>query len=76
MLIPRLGVICSLSPETMYSPSTARFDSDNGLVYRLSVQGFASDDAARDFCESLQQAGGSCFVRTVAGDAPVRLAAL
>ena len=59
-----------------YSPSTARFDSDNGLVYRLSVQGFASDDAARDFCESLQQAGGRCFVRTVAGDAPVRLAAL
>ncbi len=59
-----------------YTPSTARFDSDKGLVYRLSVQGFASDDAARDFCESLQQAGGSCFVRTVAGDAPVRLAAL
>ena len=59
-----------------YSPATARFDSDKGLVYRLSVQGFASDEAARDFCESLQSAGGSCFVRTIAGDAPVRLASL
>jgi len=59
-----------------YSPSTARFDSAKGLVYRLSVQGFASDDDARDFCEALQGAGASCFVRTVAGDAPVRIASL
>jgi D-alanyl-D-alanine carboxypeptidase len=59
-----------------YRPSSARFDSAKGTVYRLSVQGFASDAAARDFCEALQQAGGKCFVRTVAGDAPVRLAAL
>ena len=59
-----------------YTPSSARFDSAKGTVYRLSVQGFASDAAARDFCEALQQAGGKCFVRSVAGDAPVRLAAL
>ena len=59
-----------------YSPATARFESAKGTVYRLSVQGFASDDAARDFCASLKRAGGNCFVRTVAGDAPVRLAAL
>ena len=59
-----------------YTPSSARFESAKGTVYRLSVQGFASDGDARDFCEALQQAGGACFVRTVAGDAPVRLAAL
>jgi cell division septation protein DedD len=59
-----------------YSPSTARFESAKGTVYRLSVQGFASDGDARDFCEALQSAGGSCFVRSVAGDAPVRLASL
>lgn len=59
-----------------YSPSTARFQSAKGTVYRLSVQGFASDSAARDFCSSLKKAGGTCFVRTVAGDAPVRLASL
>ena len=59
-----------------YSPATARFGSAKGLVYRLSVQGFASDDDARDFCEALQGAGASCFVRTIAGDAPVRIASL
>jgi Flp pilus assembly protein TadD len=59
-----------------YSPSTARFASAKGTVYRLSVQGFASDSDARDFCEALQGAGGNCFVRSVAGDAPVRLASL
>lgn len=59
-----------------YTPSSARFESAKGTVYRLSVQGFASDSDARDFCEALQSAGGKCFVRTMAGDAPVRLAAL
>ncbi len=57
-----------------YSPATARFASDKGTVYRLSVQGFASDGDARDFCAALKRAGGACFVRTVAGDAPVRMA--
>ena len=59
-----------------YSPATARFESSKGTVYRLSLQGFASDNQARDFCSSLKRAGGNCFVRTVAGDAPVRLASL
>jgi len=59
-----------------YSPASARFESAKGTVYRLSVQGFASDSQARDFCASLKQAGGSCFVRDTAGDAPVRLASL
>ena len=59
-----------------YTPSSARFESTQGTVFRLSVQGFASDGAARDFCASLKRAGGNCFVRTVAGDAPVRLASL
>jgi D-alanyl-D-alanine carboxypeptidase len=59
-----------------YNPATARFESAKGTVYRLSVQGFASDAAAREFCSALKSAGGSCFVRSVAGDAPVRLASL
>lgn len=59
-----------------FRPASARFESAKGTVYRLSIQGFASDGEARDFCEALQQAGGQCFVRSVAGDAPVRLAAL
>lgn len=57
-----------------YTPTSARFDSAKGLVYRLSVGGFASENNARDFCMSLKRAGGKCFVRTIAGDAPVRMA--
>ena len=37
-------------------------------------QGFASEREARSLCSSLQQPGGSCFVRDVAGDAPVQIA--
>jgi len=57
-----------------YSPMSARFNSSKGLVYRLSVRGFGTAEEAKDLCVSLKRAGGSCFVRTVAGDAPVRIA--
>lgn len=57
-----------------YSPMSARFSSAKGLVYRLSVKGFSDAEQAKDLCVSLRRSGGSCFVRTVAGDAPVRLA--
>lgn len=57
-----------------YSPMSARFNSPKGLVYRLSVHGFGNPEQAKDLCISLRRAGGSCFVRTVAGDVPVRLA--
>ena len=58
-----------------YSPMSARFDSPKGLVYRLSVRGFGNPGQAKDMCVNLRRAGGSCFVRTVAGDVPVRIAA-
>jgi Flp pilus assembly protein TadD len=45
-----------------------------GTLHRLSVAGFASRDAAGRTCRSIQARGGACFVRTVAGDAPVRWA--
>jgi Flp pilus assembly protein TadD len=57
-----------------YSPVSARFSSANGPVYRLSVKGFGSAEQAKNLCQSLRRAGGECFVRRVAGDAPVRLA--
>ena len=57
-----------------YTPVSARFDGPRGTVYRLSIKGFASDREARLTCESLRRAGGSCFVRNVAGDRPVQLA--
>ena len=45
-----------------------------GTLHRLSVAGFANRDAAGRTCRSIQAKGGACFVRTVAGDAPVRWA--
>lgn len=57
-----------------YSPMSARFNSPKGLVYRLAVKGFGNAEQAKDLCLALRRAGGSCFVRTVAGDVPVRLA--
>jgi hypothetical protein len=57
-----------------YSPVSARFNSAKGLVYRLSVRGFGNSGQAKDLCVSLKRAGAECFVRSVAGDAPVQLA--
>jgi len=57
-----------------YTPVTARFAGAQGTVYRLSVKGFSSDREAVNLCASLKKAGGSCFVRTVSGDAPVQFA--
>lgn len=58
-----------------YMPVSARFESSRGTVYRLSVKGFASAAEAKDLCVALRRSGGNCFVRNVAGDAPVRYAA-
>ncbi|CAA9499900.1 MAG: Flp pilus assembly protein TadD, contains TPR repeat [uncultured Sphingomonas sp.] len=57
-----------------YKPTSARFVSARGPVYRLAVKGFASSGEAVSLCASLRRAGGSCFVRNVAGDSPVQLA--
>src|SRR5947209_13477371 len=57
-----------------YAPMSARFASQRGTLFRLSVHGFASVNEASALCASLRHAGGTCFVRNVAGDAPVQIA--
>jgi Flp pilus assembly protein TadD len=57
-----------------YSPVSARFDSPKGTVYRLSIRGFDDQQEAISSCRSLRGKGGSCFVRSVAGDSPVQFA--
>jgi Flp pilus assembly protein TadD len=57
-----------------YTPMSARFASPKGTFYRLSVKGFGSVNEAMALCSSLRRAGGSCFVRNVAGDTPVQIA--
>lgn len=57
-----------------YKPVTARYDGPKGTFYRLAVQGFTNDRHAMQFCASLKSQGRACFVRSVAGDAPVQFA--
>jgi Flp pilus assembly protein TadD len=57
-----------------YAPMSARFASPRGTFYRLSVHGFGSVNEAGALCASLRRAGGTCFVRNVAGDTPVQIA--
>lgn len=57
-----------------YSPMTARFESKKGVVYRLSIKGFVNQQEAITRCGLLKSRGGSCFVRSVAGDVPVQMA--
>ncbi|WP_300974310.1 SPOR domain-containing protein [Sphingomonas sp. LHG3406-1] len=57
-----------------YVPASARFNGPRGTVYRLSLKGFASDSEARQLCMQLKAGGASCFVRSAAGDSPVRFA--
>jgi Flp pilus assembly protein TadD len=59
-----------------YQPVSARFSGPRGTVYRLSVKGFGSPREAAALCVALRRSGGSCFVRNVAGDAPVQFASL
>ena len=57
-----------------YLPMRAKFDSPKGTFYRLSIQGFGSQQEAIARCKLLKSRGGNCFVRNVAGDAPIQLA--
>ena len=57
-----------------YSPMVARFDGPRGTVWRLSVRGFDNQQEAIARCQSLRSKGGSCFVRSTAGDSPVQFA--
>ena len=57
-----------------YSPMVARFDSPRGTVWRLSIRGFDNQQEALARCQSLRSNGGSCFVRSTAGDSPVQFA--
>lgn len=54
-----------------YAPMSASFASSRGKVYRLSVRGFANQAEASALCSSMRRSGGSCFVRTIAGDSRI-----
>lgn len=58
-----------------YRPMSALYRSGKGNFYRLSVTGFGTTAEARALCRSIQRSGGKCFVRSVAGDRPMEIAA-
>jgi Flp pilus assembly protein TadD len=55
-----------------YTPSTATVVSGGAVFHRLSVSGFATRAEAIRVCETLRARGGTCFVRTTAGDMPLQ----
>lgn len=54
--------------------STAQITVNGATLHRLSVSGFGDRQAATQVCARVQAAGGSCFVRSVAGDTPMQWA--
>ncbi|MBO9712585.1 SPOR domain-containing protein [Sphingomonas sp.] len=51
-----------------HQPQGARVTTKAGNFYRLSVGGFARNDAD-SLCRQVKSSGGACFVRVAAGDA-------
>jgi hypothetical protein len=43
--------------------SVEKIERNGGTLYRTAVTGFATKADAQAFCERLQAAGKSCFVR-------------
>jgi Flp pilus assembly protein TadD/cell division septation protein DedD len=58
-----------------YAPlSTTVRVGGKGVLHRLSIAGFNSRNAAVQTCLAIRARSGVCFVRAVAGDAPVQWA--
>jgi len=59
---------------TAHTPLSTTVKLGSGTLHRLSVAGFQSRGDATQACQKVKAKGGVCFVRAVAGDAPVRWA--
>jgi Flp pilus assembly protein TadD len=53
---------------------TTTIDLNGRTLHRVAIGGFDSPSAAAQTCRSIKAKGGACFVRGIAGDAPVQLA--
>jgi Flp pilus assembly protein TadD len=58
-----------------FTPARAVVRTPGGTFHRLSVTGFETRAAAVSLCGQLRARGGQCFVRELAGDAPLQWAA-
>ena len=55
-----------------YDPVNGVARSRTTALVRLSVGGFADHAAAQQMCTRIRSTGGTCFVRSVQGDAPAQ----
>lgn len=55
-----------------YKPATARVKVKSASLFRMSVSGFATRETAGLVCAKVKAAGGACFIRSEAGDAPAQ----
>ena len=55
-----------------YDPAASRVKVRGTSLHRLSVSGFVTREAASQVCVQVRKSGGNCFVRSVAGDAPMQ----
>jgi Flp pilus assembly protein TadD/cell division protein FtsN len=55
-----------------YQSSTAKVKAKTGTLYRASVSGFETRASASQICAKVRAAGGACFIRSNAGDAPTQ----
>ena len=69
--VGKLGALRDFSPS---SATFVRATPVAATLYRLSIGGFSIRGDAVQVCERVKSAGGDCFVRAVAGDAPLQWA--
>jgi cell division protein FtsN len=64
-----------MSMLSSYDARQSRIKVRGGSLYRLAVSGFASREDASRVCTRVRSAGGSCFVRSITNNEPIRWAA-
>jgi Flp pilus assembly protein TadD len=64
-----------LNTLASYDARQSRIKVHGGSLYRLAVSGFASREDAGRICSRVRATGGSCFVRSLTNNEPVRFAA-
>ncbi len=64
-----------MSSLSSYDARQSRIKVRGGSLYRLAVSGFASREDASRICTRVRSTGGSCFVRSITNNEPIRFAA-
>jgi Flp pilus assembly protein TadD len=69
------GATRKMANLSSYDAAQSRVKVRTASLYRLSVSGFTSREDAGRVCTQIKSSGGTCFVRSFAGDQTWRMAA-